>query len=497
MNTVRIIVVLLSLIAYFDRPALAQAPTFSRLDTSLTLPLTGGVTVGDFDGDGFADVVLETHSTAEPFGLYFLHGQGDGTFAAPVLVFSGCCASVASGDFNGDGKRDLVFGADGEWVLPGNGDGTFGSVRRSPAPASPRPPLVVDLNGDGKLDLALAAQEGGVSVLLGNGDGTFAAAKNFPIGGGVEANAIVAGDFNGDGIPDIAASNPGAPDAFTGTTVSVLLGRGDGTFGAPTDFTVGTDPFPIATADFARNGRLDLAVANYQSASVSVLLGRGDGTFAPKIDAADGQFPVGLGAADFNGDGRPDIAVASGETSLAILLGNGDGTLGSVNSVAAVTSAENLAIADFNLDGKPDVFVVYVPLTNAFSVFINTTVADTTPPVVTASAGPSILWPPSGRSVPVTVSGTITDAGSGVDLASATFQVTDEYGVVHPSGTIAVNQDGSYRVRLRLTASREGADRNGRTYTITVSAKDKAGNVGSSKTTVRVPHDRGDVVERR
>jgi hypothetical protein len=498
MKTTRTAVLLLSLIVFFDRPALAQPPTFSRIDTALTLSLSGGATVGDFNADGFPDLVLETRTSTEPLGLYFLRGQGDGTFAAPIQVFSGCCGNVASGDVNSDGKLDLVFSfGSEEWVLLGKGDGTFGDLQRSAAPASPRAPLLLDFNGDGKLDLALADQGGGVSVLLGNGDGTFAAATNFPIGGGAEASAIVAGDFNGDGVLDIAASNPGPPD-FTGSTVSVLLGKGNGTFGPPTDFIVGSDPFPIVTADFDHNSEVDLAVANYMSSSVSVLLGKGDGTFAPKLDALDGPFPVGLGAADFNGDGRPDIAIGSGAPSLAVVLGNGNGTMGPVvNSFAAVTSAENLAVADFDLDGKPDVVIVYLPPTNAFSVFLNTTMADTTPPVVIASASPSTLWPPSGRIVPVTISGTITDLGSGVDPSSATFQVTDEYGLVHPSGSVAVNIDGSYRVQVLLTASREGSDRDGRTYSITVSAKDKAGNLGSGKTEVHVPHDRGPSVERR
>ena len=182
----------------------------------------------------------------------------------------------------------------------------------------------------------MANQDGGVSVLLGNGDGTFGTAANFPIGGGTVANGLAAGDFNGDGILDIAASNPGPPD-FHGTNVSVLLGKGDGAFGPPTDFTVGTYPFPIVTADFNADSKLDIAVANYLSASVSVLLGHGDGTFAPKLDALDGPFPVGLGVADFNGDGKPDVAIGSAATSLAILLGNGDGTLGPANAFAGIT----------------------------------------------------------------------------------------------------------------------------------------------------------------
>jgi hypothetical protein len=490
MNT-RIAILVVCLTAFFRHPALAQPATFSRIDTAVTLSLQGDVTVGDFNADGLSDLVLETRGSSEAFGLHFLRGQGDGTFADPVQVFSGCCTSVANGDVNGDGKLDLVFGFIGEeWVLLGNGDGTFANLQRSPAPASPRQPLVVDFNRDGKLDLALADQNGGVSVLLGHGDGTFATARNFPIGGGTVANALVAGDFSGDGVLDIAASNPGPPD-FTGTDVSILLGNGDGSFGLPADFTVGTYPFPIVAADFDRNGSLDVAVANYTAASVSVLLGKGDGTFASHLDAPDGPFPVGLGAADFNADGRPDLAVGSAAPSLAVLPGNGDGTMGPVNGVAALASAASLAVADFNLDGKPDVLIVYFGEASAFSVFLNTTTPDATPPVVTALASPSILWPAHGRMVAVTISGTITDAGSGVDRGSAMFRVTDEYGVVQPFGAVTANDDGTYVVEIMLKASRDGSDLDGRTYRVTVTAADKSGNLGSGETEVQVPHDRG------
>lgn len=114
---------------------------------------------------------------------------------------------------------------------------------------------------------------------------------------------------------------------------------------------------------------------------------------------------------------------------------------------------------------------------------------DTSAPVITAAAAPSQLWPPNGKPVSVTVTGTITDGGTGVDLGSATFVVGDEYLEAQPSGSITVAPNGAYSVTLSLIASRHGNDQDGRTYTIVVRAKDLAGNSGSAAVVVTVPHD--------
>ena len=113
---------------------------------------------------------------------------------------------------------------------------------------------------------------------------------------------------------------------------------------------------------------------------------------------------------------------------------------------------------------------------------------DVTPPSVSASAHPSTLWPPDGKMVAVTVSGTITDSLSGVDPASATYAVVDEYGIVQPQGSVTLGPGGTYSFTISLQASRKGTDLDGRQYTITVTAKDLAGNVGSGSTVVVVPH---------
>ncbi len=116
---------------------------------------------------------------------------------------------------------------------------------------------------------------------------------------------------------------------------------------------------------------------------------------------------------------------------------------------------------------------------------------DKTPPVITASANPSVLWPPNGTMVNVTISGTMADALSGVNSSTATFVVKDAYGLVQPSGPVILVPNGTYSFTISLEAKRDGQDQNGRLYTIVVSAQDNAGNGSSATTTVIVPHDQG------
>jgi len=125
-------------------------------------------------------------------------------------------------------------------------------------------------------------------------------------------------------------------------------------------------------------------------------------------------------------------------------------------------------------------------------VLLNNTPLDTAPPVITLSATPKVLWPPSGRRLPVIISGTITDTGSGVNANSAAYSVNDEYGEVQPMGAITLGPGGNYSFTVLLPASRRGSDLDGRRYTVTVRAKDNVGNGGSKTGAVTVPHDQGD-----
>jgi hypothetical protein len=174
---------------------------------------------------------------------------------------------------------------------------------------------------------------------------------------GTNPYSVAVGDFNGDGNPDLAASNSGS------NTVSILLGKGDGTFQSHVDYSTGSLPAQVVVADFNRDGKLDLATANGYGNSVSVLLGIGDGTFRPNVDYAAGQNPEWLAVADFNHDGYLDIATSNygpdySGGSVSIFLGNGDGTFQSQVAYPAGINPFGVMAGDFNRDGNIDLAVI-------------------------------------------------------------------------------------------------------------------------------------------
>jgi subtilase family serine protease len=193
------------------------------------------------------------------------------------------------------------------------------------------------------------------AATLGTGSSTFSAVAASSPSVGSEPEAVAAGDFNGDGIPDLAVVNAGA------TTVSVLLGDGDGTFRSGTTLQTGNSPLAIVAGDFNRDGRLDLAVSVSDS-SVVMFLGNGDGTFTPSnLSSSTGGGPYAMAAADYNGDGILDLAVLnkSSGTTVTVLLGNGDGSFTTAASVSGFTSASAMVQGDFNGDGVPDLAITF------------------------------------------------------------------------------------------------------------------------------------------
>jgi hypothetical protein len=361
-----------------DPPPTNNPPPSSTLTfvAGATLPSGGthpkGVVVADFNGDGKLDIAvsnLDTNTVA-----VFLN-NGMGTFGAPIVTtvqIPNGLGALSVGDFNEDGKADLVVGTisglQANLVLLGNGDGTFRQQAPIPNSFGFFHAKVVDLNGDGHQDLVLAGN-GNISVSMGRGDGTFVDTVALPAGSfpGTYFGLAVA-DFNGDGKVDIAAADAGSPTGGVGKLV-FYAGKGDGTFQNPTSADLrATFPGALASGDFNGDGKQDLLVGFPNSALIT--LGNGDGTF--KLDLATSIFVytnsstsvnggVTVQAADLNSDGKVDAITTDfvmGTLQIALngALGRTPPNAG-IFSFALSPGLADIAVGDLNGDGVLDVVV--------------------------------------------------------------------------------------------------------------------------------------------
>ncbi len=327
----------------------------------------------DFNNDGIPDLAFSETAV--------LLGNGDGTFHAEPGVGGGL--SLAAGDFNRDGKLDLVYVPDTEQNLAvslGNGNGTFGLGVTYNADARPDYVATGDLNGDGFLDLVVSNQNSNdISVMLGNGDGTFGIASDTPVGQS-EPYAVVLADFNGDQKLDVVVASLGIGGARGG--LAVLLGNGDGTFGSPVLYAK-DDFYAVTVADINGDGKLDLLGSGYDPATkipfITISLGNGDGTFQKVITTTTTVSYYSLAVADFNGDGLMDVAGGNYDGGVDLYLGKGNGTLQAPVTFAASGDPAYLVAGDFNSDGAVDIAAgTYLSSTvsillNAAGTFITTT----------------------------------------------------------------------------------------------------------------------------
>lgn len=379
--------------------------TFSQNATTYSVgSFPQGAVVADFNGDGNLDIAFAGGS-----GLTVLLGKGDGTFTsvtAPDLMYA---AGIAVGDFNGDGIPDLAVSNNVSanyvvTILLGNGDGTFVTGSSVSVPSwsvSPEGLIAMDFNHDGKTDLAVTSAntdetDGSasyqVTILLANGDGTFTKGQSYATG--ASDTSIAGGDFNGDGIPDLAIANR------YDDTVTILLGSGDGTFTTVAPIPTDSGPFAIISGDFNSDGNIDLATANYDGSTVTVLLGNGDGTFTVSSPIATGSSPDGIVTGDFNGDGLPDFITANYLSSSSSVL------LQSVSTTTTITTGP-LSVAD-----SDQVYAKYDGDSNYISSQSSAAAVSTIPAPPSTVASQTITFPNPGPltygSGPVTLTATAT-----------------------------------------------------------------------------------------
>lgn len=338
-------------------PLTAQTFKNPTLISTATDPTT--ISQADLNGDGKID--LAYLDGGGPFVLHILLGNGDGTFrhGQDITLPNGIGGTITVADVNKDERPDLVLGGESPTgqiaVLLGNGDGTFAApvISQFTPSGTDFPTInsvigVADFNGDGAVDLAASdGQNDAVYILLGNNTGSFTLKTSLFNGGG-PVNVLTA-DLNGDGHIDLVVRGSLAADA------TVYLGKGDGTFQAGVGYAGPHNIASVILRDMDGDGHLDMVVTGFNN-TVDILHGNGDGTFAATSSGGTsngGPLPSLLAINDFNSDGILDLAVATGN-GICILLGKGNLAYGPPICYSGSPTAISAVMADFNRDGFED-----------------------------------------------------------------------------------------------------------------------------------------------
>jgi uncharacterized protein (TIGR03437 family) len=315
---------------------------------------------GDINGDGTLDLVIATSGLND---AVMMLGNGRGEFGAPASINSGVVGgrpvAVEIRDFNHDGKTDLALLNSVTLnlvILLGDGQGGFTQSAILNIGAFPKGLAAADFNNDGHLDLVAKAQSGGLALFLGNGQGGFTQSVT-GIGGNLVGVIFTTGDFNGDGLTDLALSDDRA-SSFNGK-ISVFFSDGQGGFGDPINVTTVDVLRSLNASDLNLDGRDDLIFTrSTPTDAVFVVLSNPGGSFATPA-----SYPsiFGLHAAiakDINGDGKQDLIIpGSSLGAAAILLGKGDGSFNPPTLLGDTEAPFLISAGDFDEDGSIDLAI--------------------------------------------------------------------------------------------------------------------------------------------